>query len=201
MSPSFAQGLQFTPPTSLAESWLHIATGLGALGVFIAGLIQYYRAQRWQRAQTLSEELTRFQSDLFVNKALSMLDDYEERDLELFPGHEDPARRMVKVTTEMVIQALFEADAYGTEDARRCDAIRDCFDRFFDGLERFVMFMEAKLMRTEEVQPHLAYWIQQLADPKESRKGKAFVAAATHYIKKFYFGEVERLCRRMGYPV
>jgi hypothetical protein len=37
--------------------------------------------------------------------------------------------------------------------------IRDTFDRFLDGLERFASFRAAKLVTADDIRPYLAYWI------------------------------------------
>lgn len=186
-------------PERLADSWLELLAALGATILAGIGLWQYVYAQRWQRAQFLAAEVSNYRSDPLVRRAFTMLDDYEARAIDLFPEEQDASKRTIDITTEMVSCALAEEDAYGTPEARICDAIRDCFDQFFDGLERFECFIRAGLITKTQLEPFLGYWIKQIADTKGSRKGSRVIEAARHYIEKYYFGEVQVLCGRFGY--
>jgi hypothetical protein len=181
-----------------AHFWLTLGAMIGGAVAFIAGLMQYRQAQRWKRAEFVANEMREFKADPMVRNALTLLD-WNERAVELFPREPDPEKRCVRVEDHTIAQAL-------VPHLTRCDfspveiALRDTFDRFFDRLERFEYFLEARLVHRREFAPYLAYWLDILGNEHNGRKSPEVVRAIWVYID-FYYGGVTSLLRRFGYKV
>jgi hypothetical protein len=94
--------------------------------------------------------------------------------------------------------ALAETD--NDDDPREplYNAIRDCFDAFFDGLEEIEVQLRGGAIHASDVKSLLGYWIQQFSDAETSKKGPEFVAAARSYVMKWYPDEVQQLAARFG---
>jgi len=179
-------------------NWITLAAMSGALIAFLAGLMQYRRAQRWKRAEFVAGEMKEFKADPWVRNALLLLD-WNERAIDLFLHESDPAKRSVRVEDAMIAHALVP-HTIRSEFSQVEIALRDTFDRFFDRLERFEYFMEAGLVSSKEFAPYLRYWLDILGNENSGRKSPPVVQAIWAYID-FYYSEVSSLLRRFGYRI
>ena len=179
-------------------NWITLAAMSGGLMAFLAGLMQYRRAQRWKRAEFVAGEVKEFKADPMVRNALLLLD-WNERAVELFPHDADPEKRNVRVADRTIGETLVP-HTMRSEFSRVEMALRDTFDRFFDRLERFEYFLEAGLVRPREFAPYLSYWLNILGNDRSGRKPPEVVHAIWLYLD-FYYAEVISLLRRFGYRI
>jgi hypothetical protein len=165
---------------------------VGGSIAFIAGLLQYRKAQRWKRAEWVAQEMQAFFTDQRVAAALRMID-WGARRIELYPERADPAARTVYVRDDELAKALenHEDRPHGfTEDEA---TIRDVFDHFLDRLERINSFVETHLVSISDLRPYLSYWARNIkaardGDPKVDR-----LVQLKRYMKIYGYAGVEKL--------
>ena len=127
-----------------AVEWLKsVPMAIGVLTLMF-GVVQYKRAQDWNRAEFVAAEMRDFESKLEVRETMRMIG-WDGRQVRLYPGKQLDS---VWVTDEMLRSALRPPDSTpgATPHAEQLDAqIRDYFDVFFDGMERFGHFAQVGL--------------------------------------------------------
>ena len=72
-------------------------------------------------------------------------------------------------------------------------AIRDCYDAFLDGLERFSSYVHTGLIDAADLRPYLGYWIDDIHAPAKDEEDAAWSAALLTYIHFYRFSEVQWL--------
>jgi hypothetical protein len=179
-------------------AWLTLAAMAGGLIAFLAGLMQYRKAQRWKRAEFVAGAIKEFKADPMVRNVLLMLD-WNERAIDLFPHDPDPNKRSIRIEDSAIAAALVPHLTRSNFSPVE-SALRDTFDRFFDHLERFEYFLEAGLVSVREFAPYLRYWLDILGNENSGRKSPEFVRALWVYLD-FYYSGVISLLRRFGYQV
>ena len=139
--------------------------GVGlAVGGFVIGLGQYRKSQQWKRAEFVANEMKDFNAQPRVKNAKLMLDWTRQR-VEIFPDDPDPNNRCVWVTHEDLAKALIpHTEAEQGKFEEPLASIRLTFDEFFDHLELFGSFMQARLVTREELDPYVDYWVRLLGD-------------------------------------
>ncbi len=80
-------------------------------------------------------------------------------------------------------------------------SIRDSFDRFLGGLERFEDFRERGLVSVRDLDPYLRYWVETLADPRNSQKSAAVRTRLWAYVNDYGFHGTQRLARAFGHAM
>ena len=172
-----------------------ILTGVGLLGAgiaFVAGLLQYVRAQRWKRAEWVAQEMRQFYSYEAVGRALLMID-WGEREIAFPVEGTGEHVTSVRVTDAMVTGALKHhserPEGFGPHETQ----IRDTFDRFLDGLERFASFRAAGLVTAEDLKPYLAYWIHHIRSARGAVDEAERLVQLRSYIEQYGFRGVQRL--------
>jgi hypothetical protein len=166
----------------------------------IVGLRQYLRSDKWQRLEWIGREVKSFRSDPLVQSALWMLD-WEERDLALIlPFESNPLSFTYK--QEMLIHALSSKSSPQQHPYADSEiSIRDSFDRLFAGLELFESFIESDLVSAEELKPHLAYWIEVIANAGNSMKSPNVRARILAFMKDYEYDGCCNLIRRFGWQI
>ena len=144
-----------------------------------------------------------------VQNALLLID-WGSRDIRLL-DESAPDQGKVRVTRQLQVHALLphtlisEAGS-DSEEARSVDslgrgysvpeaAIRDCYDAFLDGLERFSSCTETGLISVEQLRPYLQYWIDDIHSPAKDEEDAAWSAALLTYIAFYRFHGVQWLFR------
>lgn len=174
---------------------LKIVALLGGAAAFASGLLQYMRSQRWKRAEWVAQEVRAFFADPLVAAATRMID-WGGRTVQLFPDKAEPKERIVYVDDNTVTQALmYHGDRVCTFTETEA-AIRDAFDRFLDGLEKFDQFIESGLVSADEVRPYLAYWIHHIRSTREGDPTTDRLVQLRKYIEAYGFRGVQRLFSR-----
>jgi hypothetical protein len=175
------------------EVLLHGAALLAGGVAFWFGLRQYSEAQAWKRHEFVASEVRLFNSDPLARNAMQMID-WGTRTIELFPSHPDYNARYALVTRPVLHIALITHDRVGRPYTATEAAIRDCFDAFFGGLERFEQFMQADLVKSSEFQPYLAYWIRSICEETNPE----LRALLDEYVRFYRFESVAPLFQRYG---
>jgi hypothetical protein len=181
----------------------------GTLGAAILALRTFQRNEAWKRAEFLAREMKEFLANERVQKALLLID-WGSRRIRLLDGP-SPDHGWVRVTRSLQVRALLphtllnaklgsdvETDQtspgqimrrYSPEEA----AIRDCYDAFLDGLERFASYVKTGLIDVGELRPYLAYWIDDIHAPTKDADDAAWCAALLTYIEFYRFQGVQWL--------
>ncbi|WP_336702875.1 hypothetical protein [Chryseobacterium indologenes] len=174
------------------EFILKIIGGIGALTVFIIGLIQYTKEQTWKRNEFVAARAKEFNSDKMVQNTMYMLD-WGKRYIELFPHEPDIEKRYAKVTREILKSAL-QSHKLKSNFTKTEVAIRDNFDCFLNYFEIFEQYTEAGLITSKELQPYLKYWIVTISEDIEDDVKNSI----HHYINEYGYKETQNFFRRFG---
>jgi hypothetical protein len=207
---------------------LALVTGAGAVTL---GVFQYRRHCRWRRVEWLQAWVAAFCQQPQVHNVLDILDYEEYRlfDLTLPNGNAvrfeaSDARmkralrshgQMVKTrlglnqvsqvrskTGKMDDQTAEVFDRYVSTEFPIELALRDWFDCFLMGLEKFETSIQAGLIGPQELKPFVIYWIKLISDRKFRREGgSGFYDQLFHYIYWAGYDGVQRLFERYGYKI
>lgn len=190
------------------DDYLKILALLGASMAFGVGLLQYRRAQRWKRAEFLAQEMKDFFATARVRRALLLID-WGRREIQLLEDR--PVNESwVTVTREMQTMGLrphvlldrtgsdsetFTADkhkkgAFRDGFTQPEAALRDCYDAFLDGLEKFGSYVKADLTDVSSLRPYIGYWIHEIASPTENADDAGWCAALLTYVSFYHFENV-----------
>jgi len=160
-----------------AREW--IASSVTLL-VLLGGLYQYRRSQLWKRAEFVADEMKVFFDDSNVKKALLMID-WSTRRINLLDSNSPEPKDWPLVDRCIQGRALWPHKLKrGSESATEPDseqaadsdlagytqkevAIRDGYDAFLDGLERFSGFVKTGLVTPADLRPYLGYWLDDIA--------------------------------------
>jgi hypothetical protein len=72
-------------------------------------------------------------------------------------------------------------------------AIRDCYDAFLDGLERFSSYVVTGLIDRADLAPYLSYWIEDIHAATNDPEDAAWCATLLTYIAFYRFTGVQSL--------
>jgi hypothetical protein len=161
------------------------------VSTLIFGVLQYKKAQDWHRAEFVAEEMRHFESKLEVREAMKMIRwDGIEVKLPERKGGKDTRW----ITNEDLRVALQPGKSSGATAFSEDDApIRDYFDVFFAGLERFDHFLRAGLVDKSDLEPYLDQWITALGD-----KGGEKQQILRKYVHCSRYSGVEHLIELWG---
>jgi hypothetical protein len=176
---------------------IKVAGGVGSFIVFCIAVSTYYRTERWKRAEFLAHEMKEFLATVGVQRAMLLIDWGERRIRLLENVPEDqaiiPVDRAMQVrglrphimvtgdesdTESMIVTDSVDSDRFTQPEA----AIRDCYDSFLDGLERFASYTNVASLR-----PYLGDWIDDISGPTNSPDDAAWNAALLTYISYYRF--------------
>ncbi len=79
--------------------------------------------------------------------------------------------------------------------------IRDCYDRFLDGLERFGGYLASDLVKRQDLDAYLKYWIDDIADFTKNRDDAAWTCLLFGYIDIYGFTGVQKLFDAYNYDI
>jgi hypothetical protein len=80
-------------------------------------------------------------------------------------------------------------------------AIRDSYDRFLDGLDRFGNYLAGDLVTVEDVEPYLGYWLREIASTQCSPEDALWTFFLWAYIDFYSFNGVGRLFTDFGFNI
>ena len=170
----------------------------GLLVVLIGGVFALWRwtiDQRWKRVQYTYQLVKEFMAKESTKKALAMLDTTNE--IEIFPNKENRDDRFYYVEDDLILRALSIDDGL-TGFSPQEFAVRMIFDEFFTDLSMFQNHIEAKLIRLEDVQPYLEYWIKSI-NGHGVVKGDLLASQIDKFLRTFDYRAVLQLSRSMNF--
>ncbi len=183
----------------LSETELDLTSGLGlviALIALIFALYQYRQGQRWTAIEFVSAEIKEFLENQDVRNTMIMLD-YSLAPITVTNVSDGELRsERVMINDAMVITALiprFQQDKMiGINEH-----IRRSFEVFFDYLAQFEHYINASgLLRYEDFQPYLSYWLKLLSAEDNQRKSPEYVRQLHIFLEAYEYQSVLRLIRR-----
>jgi hypothetical protein len=155
------------------------------------GVLQYVKAQDWHRAEFVAEEMRQFESKLEVREAMKMIR-WDGRHVNL--PEREPGKVTRRISNEDLRAALQpESSSGATPFAEDHAQIRDYFDVFFSGLERFDHFIRAGLVVKGDLEPYLDQWITALGDT-----GRAKQQILRKYVHCSRYSGIEHLIQLWG---
>jgi hypothetical protein len=191
--------------------WLSLFGFAGTIVALLFAAYQYRRAEQWKQAEFLAREMKEFFESPSVRNALTMID-WGSRRVNLFNREKPTPEDLVLVTRAIQCRALLPHTIVNADAASDVEvversgeggrmsaftpegaAIRDSYDAFLDGLERFSSFLGANLVTVEALQPYLSYWIDDIAAPTEDRDDAAWCCCLLAYIHFYRFTGVQDL--------
>jgi len=191
----------------LAKLWVEIIGLVASFSAAIVALRAFLRGEQWKRAEFLAKEMKEFLDNPRVQKALLLID-WGSRRIALLDDSADD-HGYVLVTRQLQVNALLphtflspasmeESDAISSVTQRYTPsqaAIRDCYDAFLDGLERFSSYFETRLINIKQLHPYLRYWIDKIHEPVQNADDAAWKAALLTYVAFYEFPGVQSLFR------
>jgi hypothetical protein len=209
-------GPQASSSLEIWKFWLSLVGYLGALGAFVVGLRQYRRADYWRRSEFLAKEMKEYFADAKVSLTLTMID-WGVRNLKLFePFNSDNGSEETTVDRTLQCSALRPhtmLSPTGASDAVALPtsggasftpaeaAIRDCYDRFLDGLDRFGNYLSGDLVSVGDLDPYLGYWVRDIASTACDGDDALWCVCLFGYIEFYAFLGVQGLFECFGYDV
>lgn len=169
---------------------------IGALGVFGVGLWQYYKAQVWKRREFIAAQIKEFEADT-RNRLMMLALDWSDRKM-TFPTDDGKDMVTIEVTDELLCGALLHHE-HANGFFRNEVIVRDCVDRFLESLVRFENFVDAKLIKAEELRPYLGYWIKLITGQLPDRHSPEVFILLLNYVNKYEFDRVAQLIKHFGY--
>jgi len=172
-----------------AESWTLFtewAKIVGALGAFGFGTYQYIRTQKWKRREFIAAQIKDFEADKQIQVVLTVLD-WSDRRVAV-PSKLEDKPLVVFISESLLCTSLLPHSStcgYSPEES----LIRDCFDRFLDGLDRLQTFIEAKLISIDELRPYIDYWLKAMSGQTQQHPPE-FYALLHNYIQIYGFTRV-----------
>jgi len=201
-----------TDPYKPVEIAIDIVGLCGAAIAFIVGLRHYRRAEQWKRAEFVSAEMKEFLASAKVSTAMTLID-WGGRHIRLFALRDPENRDRTYVDRHMQCIALLphtvidrlrgsdvEAARAGAKNAfsEEHGIIRDCFDAFFDGLERFGGNVSSHLVTADELRPYIGYWVEDIAANTDDAWDATWTACVFLYIRTYKYTGVEELFKKFG---
>jgi hypothetical protein len=80
-------------------------------------------------------------------------------------------------------------------------AIRDCYDRFLDGFERFGNYRRGNLVSVNDLKPYVQYWIDDIVDTKCDPTDSLWCVFLFAYIEFYSFVGVQALFDSFGHNI
>jgi hypothetical protein len=190
-----------------AQFVLSVLTFLLAVSGAIVAWRTYLRSERWKEAEFVAREMKEFFGDERVHRVLLLVDWGLWRIQLLEQSAENGG--VVVVDRALQVRALrphvllvLGSDEIGTGRFTPAEAaIRDHYDAFLDGLERFGNFLKTKLVRVETLRPYIGYWIEDIHSESATAPDAAWTAALMTYSHFYRFRGVQYLFQTFGNPI
>ena len=191
-------------PTTIEhiKSLVTVAGAVGSFVVFSIGVSTYLRTEKWKRAEFLAKEMKEFLATPRVQKTLLLID-WGYREIQLIEDRPADESRVI-VTRQMQTMGLrphvllapggSDPELFTVDDGVSGEgfsqpqaAIRDCYDAFLDGLERFASYVKTGLIDVPSLRPYIGYWIDDISSLTENADDAAWCAALLTYISFYRF--------------
>jgi hypothetical protein len=168
-----------------------IGPTLVAAIVFLAGLLQYAKAQEWKRSEFAATQLELLWSDQRIRFACIALD-WKKKRVMVPEEYNVFAPDLSFVHDVITMQEALETEAKRMDFAWPRSYYQECFDRFFEYLSLIDHYISIGLFTTRDILP-LHYWLKLVANPKYVGNKDVFRA----YCEYYGFDGVFNLLQRM----
>lgn len=179
---------------------LELATKIGAvlisLLVFIKGIHEYTKAQRWKKGEFVAKEIKEFQNDFDIKRAMILLD-WNCKELDLRPNEIEGKTKFI--FTDDLLKSALQTHRNITTFSLEEVVIKGILDSFFDRLTLFNNYIETELISVNDIKPYLIYWIKILADPENGRKPKEIRILIWKYLKEYEYNGVIEFYHKLGF--
>lgn len=149
---------------------------------FIKIVWEYIQSLRWKKSEFLAKEIKEFQNDLDSKMVFQILD-WNTRKVNI-RGEE------IIITDDKLAEALKTHDEKSNYELWEAN-LRDIFDKFFDKISTFQIYIESGLIHEKELFLYIGYYIKILEG--NSRKPKKVISAFKNYLNYYNFSNVETL--------
>lgn len=169
---------------------------LGATFAFLLGLWQYRRAQQWKRAEWVAQEFKALQGEPLV-QAVQLMIDWGARNVRLYPHRERPEEQYVWLDDDQTARALMPHEMRVGDPFTPLEAdIRNAFDMWLDGIERFNAYVATDLVSVEDLGPYLKYWASQICREHATDGSEDRLIRLGEYMRRYgYQGAFDLLSR------
>ena len=151
---------------------------------FIKIVWEYIQSLKWKKSEFLAKEIKDFQNDPDTKIVYQILD-WNVRKINI--RGEDVIVSDEKLTE--VLKTHGEKNNYELWEAN----LRDIFDKFFDRISTFQIYIESGLIHEKELFLYIGYYINLLEDT--SRKPKKVIDAFRNYLHCYNYTNVESLIK------
>jgi len=168
------------------ENILDLLPLVGLL-TFIKIVWEYVQSLRWKKSEFLAKEIKEFQNDPDIKIVFQLLD-WNAREVEI-------RGEKIVITDKSLATAL---ETHETRDEFEIweANLRDIFDKFFDKISMFEIYVQNGLIREKELFLYLGYYINILSD--EKRKPKTLLKAFDNYLEYYQFVNVKKLMESLN---
>lgn len=195
---------------------------IGAISAFTFAIFQYRKAEKWKRMQFVADEVRDLEADPVIANALLMID-WGVRKINLLLVPEAKVTDLVKITRDMQWRALvphplkqkypeyqaktrMELEGTSGEIGPFRDLgfsaievrIRDTYDALLTRLDRLETFIDADLIRADELRPFIYYWIDALTTLDGTDDDATWRFTLLTYIDFYKYTGVNHLFTRFG---
>ena len=175
------------------ELTLKITALLLSFFVFIKGIKEYSKTQKWKKLEFVSKEIKEFFNEPDVKRAMLLLD-WNSNSFDIYLSKE---KREIAVdfNDKDILGSLMtheERFAFTEKEV----IIKRVFDAFFERLTMFENYIETGLIEAKDLAPYLSYWIKILADPSNHRKSAEIKTQLWKYVDYYGYEKVRKLCYR-----
>lgn len=166
-------------------------------GIF--GAVQYFKSQKWKKAEFLADKHRDFAENLYVQKAMRMLDGFTVY-LPVDKNEYDGTNEFINFKPELLIKALTPIT---DETLRAKDEvhIRLCIDKFLFRFGNFHRYLENKLVDKTQIENMLGYWIKAIGDPNDKTINQTTKTLLWNYIKDYNYYSAYGLLATFGYDI
>ena len=206
----------YSSAIEVIKSLVTVASAAGGVVVFWMGVSSYRRTEKWKKAEFLANEMKEFFASPRIQRTLLLID-WGHRDIQLLEylpleqSHVIVDRKMQTMALRPHVlldktgsdPEIFSTDGKDHEAGFSPPeaAIRDCYDTFLDGLERFSSYVRTGLVELPSLRPYLGYWIHEISCGTENVDDAAWCAALLTYIAFYNFEGVLWLFDAFGQSI
>lgn len=160
---------------------VELIVGLGGMvGASFKWVMEYSKAQKWQKNKFLIEQLDAFK-ELESTKAMETILDWNAAKITY-------GDKKIYVTDDLLRESLYTHDIKKKFTADEF-VIRDIIDSYFDSLTRLVLLCEQDLVPKESLILQMRYWFNILKGNTDKSKSREIVEMFNKYME--YYGYTE----------
>lgn len=165
------------------ETLIDLLPFVGLL-TFIKIVWEYVQSLKWKKSEFLAKEIKEFQNDPDTKIVFQLLD-WNAREIQI--------RGEKIVVTDKSLTTALETHQTRQEFQPWEANLRDIFDKFFDKISMFEIYIQNGLIKEKELFLYLGYYINILSD--EKRKPKELLKAFDSYLEYYQFSNVKKIMK------